>query len=108
MNRRSIFAAACGAMVWFCLPVDRAQAQQAFGRQWSNSYNTQDWKRFYHYPYVYYPQNFWGPDYYKSAESLYYRYPQEMRVPVYNRQWQNEYPQRRRYHAGHHFALDVF
>jgi hypothetical protein len=44
----------------------------------------------------------------QSANDLYYRYPQEMRIPVYNRQWHNEYPQSRRYHQGHHFHLDVF
>jgi hypothetical protein len=31
-----------------------------------------------------------------------------MRVPVYNRSWQNYYPKSRRYHHGHHFNLDVF
>lgn len=87
---------------------NQAQAQQAYGRAWSGSYNTQDWNRFYHYPYVYYPQNFWGDEYYRSADSLYYRYPPEMRIPVYNRRWHNYYPTRRRYHAGHHFVLDVF
>jgi hypothetical protein len=30
--------------------------------------------------------------------------PQEMRVPVYNRSWQNYYPKSRRYHQGHHFS----
>ncbi len=85
-----------------------AQAQQAFGRQWGRTYNTQDWQRFYHYPYVYYPQNFWGSDYYRSADSLYYRYPPEMRIPVYNRRWHNEYPEGRKYHWGHHYILDVF
>ena len=58
---------------------------------------TQDWERFYHYPYVYYPQNFWGNEYYRSADSLYYRYPAEMRIPVYNRHWHNEYPSPRKY-----------
>ena len=47
----------------------------------------------YHYPYVYYPQNFWGPDYYRSSGNMYYRYPPEMQTPVYNRQWHNEFPQ---------------
>ena len=82
--------------------------QRAFSRNWGHTYNTHDWERFYHYPYVYYPQNFWGNEYYRSAESLYYRYPQEMRIPVYNRLWQNYYPQSRRYHSGHHFILDIF
>ena len=31
-----------------------------------------------------------------------------MRVPVYNRAWQNYYPKSRRYYQGHHFHLDVF
>src|SRR5688572_9791276 len=65
----------------------------AYGRVWGGQYNTQDWERFYHYPYVYYPQNYWGQEYYRSAESLYYRYPPEMRIPVYNWSWHNEYPQ---------------
>ncbi len=85
-----------------------ARGQQAFGRQWGRTYSTQDWNRFYHYPYVYYPQNFWGADYYRSSEDMYYRYPPEMRIPVYNRQWHNYCPQERRYHQGHHFIMDVF
>jgi len=80
----------------------------AYGRQWGHSSTTQDWNKFYHYPYVYYPQNYWSSDYFKSSESLYYRYPAEMRIPVYNKAWHNEYPQARRYHQGHHFQLDVF
>ena len=83
-------------------------AERAYGRAWGYTYKTQDWERFYHYPCVYYPQNFWGSEYYRSADSLYYRYPPEMRIPVYNRQWQNYYPQDRKYHQGHHFTLDVF
>lgn len=90
------------------LTSDQALAQQAFGRQWAGTYTTQDWNRFYHYPYVYYPQNFWTQDYFRSAEDLYFRYPPEMRIPVYNRKWFNYYPEPRRYHQGHHFILDVF
>ena len=33
---------------------------QARGKQWGNSYSTRDWDRFYHYPYVYYPQTSGG------------------------------------------------
>ena len=47
-------------------------------------------------------------DYYRSSESLYYRYPPEMRVPVYNKRWHNEFPMTRKYHWGHHFILDQF
>ena len=108
MIRRTMMVLLCAAAVLTVIGVSDAQAQQAFGRQWGRSYSTQDWNRLYHYPYVYYPQNFWGSDYYRSSEDLYFRYPPEMRIPVYNRQWQNYYPQDRRYHKGHHFILDVF
>jgi hypothetical protein len=85
------------------------QAQErAYGRVWGGQYGRTDWERFYHYPYVWYPQNFWGNEYYRSSEDLYFRYPSEMRVPVYNRHWHNYYPESRRYHQGHHFILDVF
>ena len=106
MFRRLMLAAVCaGGLVG--MSTDSVEAG-AYDRQWGRSYNTQQWERFYHYPYTYYPQNYWSADYYKSSESLYYRYPQEMRIPVYNKDWQNEYPQARRYHSGHHFILDVF
>ncbi|MCC6493548.1 MAG: calmodulin-binding protein [Pirellulales bacterium] len=108
MLRRYLFAACVGLGFASFGPADSAQAQQAYGRAWAGTYTTQDWNKFYHYPYVYYPQNFWGNEYYRSADSLYYRYPPEMRIPVYNRKWHNYYPERRRYHSGHHFVLDVF
>ena len=107
---RRIFMSACfaGAVASCWLEAECANAQQAYGRSWGQTYNTQDWDRFYHYPYVYYPQNFWGNEYFRSADSLYHRYPPEMRIPVYNRHWHNYYPNRRRFHSGHHFVLDVF
>ena len=130
MIRRVLFillAAAC--LSCFFLGSD-AQAQQAYGRQWGHSYSSQDWNRMYHYPYVYYPQNFWGRDYYRSSEDMYNRYPPEMRIPVYHKQWQSFYPEHRqdppikehqffpmfsgerhtgsRYTQGHHFIADVF
>ena len=108
MIRRTMLALCCAASFVVLLSTSEAQAQQAFGRQWGRSYSTQDWNRMYHYPYVYYPQNFWGRDYYRSSEDMYYRYPPEMRIPVYNKQWHNEYPQPRRYYEGHHFILDTF
>jgi hypothetical protein len=108
MIRRMTIGLACAlALVGLVVP-EEASAQQAYGRQWGRSYSTRDWERFYHYPYVYYPQNFWAGDYYRSSESLYHRYPPEMRIPIYNRDWHNEYPEPRRYHSGHHFILDTF
>ncbi|NLY99051.1 MAG: calmodulin-binding protein [Pirellulaceae bacterium] len=108
MIRRIVFVCVCVATAWLLMGASDAQAQQAYGRQWGRTYSTQDWNRFYHYPYVYYPQNFWSTDYYRSSEDLYYRYPPEMRIPVYNLRWHNYYPQARRYHSGHHFVLDIF
>ncbi|MCC9641480.1 calmodulin-binding protein [Rhodopirellula sp. JC740] len=84
------------------------QQPRAYGQSWGSSAANTDWNRMYHYPYVYYPQNFWGQDYYKSSDSLYHRYPTEMRIPVYNKQWHNYYPSNRRFHKGHHFILDTF
>ena len=108
-------AGAMTALALLCFAAPDAAAQppsgagtQAYGYQWGSSYNNQDWNRLYHYPYVWSPQNFYQDGYYQSANDLYHRYPQEMRVPVYNRAWQNDYPKSRRYHHGHHFNLDVF
>jgi len=109
MIRRILLSGCCAAAFVCCATqADTANAQQAYGRSWGSTYSTQDWDRFYHYPYVYYPQNFWGNEYYRSADSLYHRYPPEMRIPVYNKKWHNYYPNRRKFHSGHHFVLDVF
>jgi len=112
---RTLAAGAIAAFALVAFSATDAAAQQpvgagtqAYGYQWGNSYNAHDWNRLYHYPYVWYPQNFYQDGYYQSANDLYHRYPQEMRVPVYNRAWQNYYPKSRLYHHGHHFNLDVF
>ena len=106
MIRHLLFAVTCAVLVGF-VSTGQAEAQQAFGRSWG-AQGQRNWERFYHYPYVYYPQNFQGNNYYRSADSMYFRYPQEMRIPVYNRKWHNYYPTARLYHRGHHFQLDVF
>lgn len=100
----------CAAIAMAALATigSQAEAQNAYGRQFSGTYTDTDWNRFYHYPYVYYPQNYWGSEYYRSADSLYHRYPAEMRIPVYNKRWHNYYPSERKFHSGHHFILDVF
>ena len=109
MIRRAIYALACVFLLNLALTT-AAEAQQprAFGQTWGGAYSQHDWNRFYHYPYVYYPQNFWGNEYYRSGDNPYHRYPMEMRTPVYNKKWHNYYPQGRRYHSGSHFILDVF
>ena len=109
MVRRTFLLFCCAVALGVLADARDAQAQQqAFGRQWGSSYSTQDWNRLYHYPYVYYPQNFWSSEYYQSSNDLYFRYPPEMRVPVYNKQWMNMYPEGALYHSGHHFILDTF
>ncbi len=106
--RRAVLAILCTCVVLCCFASAIQADQRAFGRVWGKTYSNNDWNRFYHYPYVYYPHNYWGNEYYRSAEDLFYRYPPEMRVPVYNKQWHNFYPSSHRYHSGHHFNLDVF
>ena len=115
MRARWMLALLVAAVLSVFATADSAQAQTpqnytppAYGQTWGQYYSSQDWERFYHYPYVYYPQNYWGAEYYKSSNNPYHRYPQEMRVPVYNKKWHNFYPEGRLYHSGHHFNLDVF
>lgn len=108
MARRLCLVLLAVALLAGSLSSGAAAQERAYGRVWGGPYGKRDWERFYHYPYVYYPQNFWASEYYRSSEDLYYRYPPEMRIPVYNKKWYNYYPENRRYHMGHHFLLDVF
>lgn len=101
MSRRnrlagSILLAVCAALS--TAAPSTAEAQWGVGQP-------SDWGRFYYYPYVYYPENFRPLE---SYDNLYYRYPQNRQIPVYNKMWHNEYPSQRPYHSGHHFVLDVF
>lgn len=109
MVRRAILVLLACSVLAIGLSATTARAeQQAFNRVWGGAYGQNNWERFYHYPYVFYPQNFWGNEYYRSAESLYYRYPPEMRIPVYNKKWHNELPAGQLYHSGNHFITDMF
>lgn len=108
MYRLAVIALAA-VVFTVCTSDSSCHAQQrGFGQTWGGQNQTRDYQKFYHYPYVYYPQNYWGNEYYRSADSMYYRYPKEMRIPVYNKRWHNYYPSARPYHWGHHFILDVF
>jgi hypothetical protein len=64
-----------------------------------------DWQRFYYYPYVYYPHNFQRPI---EFDHMYYRYPPQRQIPVYNTAWHNFYPEPNPWHQGAAFILDVF
>ena len=101
--------AVCSLAFAIASPIESASAQEkAYGASWGNRQTSQNLDRFYHYPYVTYPHNYWSNQYYQSADSMYYRYPQEMRIPVYNKAWHNYYPSSRRYHWGHQFLTDIF
>ena len=102
-----LFALAALLAFLMAFQVGTASAQEPVGAKPAANYNAQNWERFFHYPYVYYPQNFRPMDNYKSADSLYYRYRRDMQVPAYNPHWQNYYPVPRRYHQGGHFVLDI-
>ena len=98
MLRRAIaVAVVCGVAGLF------GTANSAKAQGWGT-----DWDRMYHYPYVYYPHNFSASPHFNGFDHPYYRYPPHMRIPVYNKSWYNEYPQKRKYHSGKHFILDVF
>jgi len=109
MIRKMFGATLMVAAIWMISSCSTAAAQEhAYGATWGGYSKSQNMQRFYHYPYVTYPQNYWGDSAYRSADSMYYRYAPEYRVPVYNKDWHNYYPSPRRYHWGHHFMLDVF
>lgn len=108
MIRRLIVAGVVAAAMAIASQPGTADAQQPGYAQSVGGQSSHNMDRFYHYPYVYYPQNYWSQNYYRSADNMYYRYPAEMRIPVYNRQWYNYYPTPRRYHFGHHFLTDIF
>jgi len=80
----------------------------AYNEHWGKNYNSQDWNRFYHYPYIYYPQNYYPAEYYRSADNMYYRYPPEMRIPIYDKKNYNYYPESHTYHGGFHYTVDIF
>lgn len=65
-----------------------------------------DWQRFYYYPYVYYPHNFQQIP--ESYDHMYYRYPVQKQIPVYNTDWHNFYPTEKPWYSGHHYIMDVF
>lgn len=100
MLKHTLLAGICAIAFVAVAGFEASEAEAAQPGQPTN------WQRFYYYPYVYYPHNFQTQP--ESYDHLYYRYPQERRIPVYNTDWHNFYPKERPYHYGHHFRLDVF
>lgn len=100
MTRRMLFAGLSAFAVLAIASVWTREVQAAPPGQPTN------WQRFYYYPYVYYPHNFQQQP--ESYDHMYYRYPVQRQIPVYNKDWINFYPSEHPYHKGHHFILDVF
>ena len=72
---RRLFAVAICVCAFAVIGQSTAQAQQpAYGASWGQQ-GSRNMDRFYHYPYVTYPQNYWGNEYFRSADSLYHRLP---------------------------------
>lgn len=100
MIRRPLVVALCTVAVAVLAAWSSSSVEAAPPGQPTN------WQRFYYYPYVYYPHNFaQGPE---SYNHLYYRYPTQKRIPVYNKDWHNFYPSEKPYHWGTHFIMDTF
>ena len=64
-----------------------------------------DWNQYFYYPYVYYPHNFRN---FRGFNHMYYKYPKEMQIPVYRKDWYNFYPSEKPWYKGHHDILDIF
>ncbi|HVJ68470.1 MAG TPA: hypothetical protein VM510_10820 [Caulifigura sp.] len=99
MSKRALQLGAAAAILMATMVIGEA-VQAAPPGQPSN------WQRFYNYPYVYYPHNFQKLP--ESYDHLYYRYPVQKQIPVYNTSWHNYYPSKKPYYMGHHEILDVF
>ncbi len=106
---RAIAVFFCATVLYFaCASSEAAAQQQAYGRQWGRTYSIEDWNRYYHYPYKYYPQNYQSQDYYRAMSNPGQQYPKEMQIPAqYDKSWQNYFPVPRKYHFGRHFNLDI-
>lgn len=103
MSRRmlsALFTALVAAIAWgFC--ADKAQAQQ-----------TLEPNVFFHYPYTYFPHDYWpvmGPKYPEPIGTPYMRPPAYMALPAFKEpHWRYEYWQPQNYYRGFHFWLDSF
>ena len=105
MLRRFVLSGLLGVAAFGALSTQDADLSGAAEAQAQQVGQPNDWQRFYYYPYVYYPHNFQPPVQY---DSMYYKYPAERRIPVYNKDWYNFYPTEKPWYKGHHNILDVF
>lgn len=100
MIRRCLLAGLFGAVMVAMMSTAAREAEASPPGQPTN------WQRFYYYPYVYYPHNFQQLP--ESYDHMYYRYPVQKRIPVYNSSWYNFYPTEKPYHSGFHYIMDTF
>ena len=64
---RHLLIAAVLSCSYVALSDNASADQRAYGRAWGGQSDFRDWNRFYHYPYVYYPQNFWDKSTFGAA-----------------------------------------
>ena len=105
MSRRwlaLVVAGALGVGMWAANPTP-VQAQTPQSLQLN---------RFYHYPYYYFPHNYWplyGPRWPERQGQPYMRPPAYMAYPPFREpNWRYELWEPQRYYRGHHFWLDQF
>ena len=89
-----------------------AGAAQKGQAQYYNYYPGSQLSRFYHYPYHYFPHNYWpavGPRWPEAPNQPYMRPPAYQAYPAFREpNWRYELWSPQRYHRGHHFWLDQF
>jgi hypothetical protein len=70
------------------------------------------WNRFFHYPYYYFPHNYWpnmGPKWPEPVGAPYMRPPAYMAYPPFKEiNWRYHLWEQHRYYRGFHFWLDQF
>ena len=89
-----------------------ASAQVAQAQYYQPYHQSYQLNRLYHYPYHYFPHNYWpamGPRWPEGPGMPYQRPPAYQAFPAFREPgWRYEYWQPQRYYRGSHFWLDVF
>ena len=104
MHRRwtLTLAAALVALGWLAVATAPAHAQGSGGLG----------TRFWHYPYYFFPHNYWpqmGPPYREPVGQPYMRPPAYMAYPAFHEPlWRYEFWEPQHYYRGFHFWLDQF
>ncbi|GEM_PF-226975 len=105
--KRGMFAALTAALALFCFS-HQSDAQQP-QYQYYTGYQLSKW---YYYPYMYFPHNYWpaqGPRWPEAQGMPYMKPPAYQAYPPFQeKNWRYELWQPQRYYRGNHFWLDQF